>query len=223
MLHLINVDTFLNTLSKVVEQRNDLKVTDPPWKTEFMTQVCNVLQLAQVNDEHLRKYGLLPCLKDEQVIFSGPVTTIIQPDGTKTQVKCVEGDRYDAKYGYLLTHFMIAYGMTRTQVGKLLKKIDQDSLDQRTKGFVKMLAKEARQAQRAAQRKQIQEEEDEFEVLVEARSNHLQEVMWQAMQNMVKRTGTCPDCRHFLHTTQTPCVKGYTTPRLNCGAFKGKR
>ena len=184
----------------------------------FINQIMGALDASRASREHLEGIGLLPTIKEEQVIFSGPVTTIIQPDGTKTQVKCAEGDKYDAKYGYLLAHFMIAYGMTRTQVGKLLKKIEQDSIDQRTKGFVKMLAKEARRAQR--KRDQGEEEEDEFEVLTAARNNRLQEVMWQAMQNMIKRSGTCPDCKYYCRVFNVlSCQRGCVTPATDCTLF----
>ena len=62
---------------------------------------------------------------EEQVIFSGPATILVAPDGTKTIVKCSGGDTFDPKYGYLLAKFMQSSGFTRTQVAKKLREIER--------------------------------------------------------------------------------------------------
>ena len=41
-------------------------------------------------------------LKPERVIYNDPATAVIWSDGSKTVVKCHEGDAYDKREGFLL-------------------------------------------------------------------------------------------------------------------------
>lgn len=48
----------------------------------------------------------------EKVIFNDPATIVIWKDGTKTVVKCQEGDVYDKKIGFLLAIAKKYFGNT---------------------------------------------------------------------------------------------------------------
>ena len=67
----------------------------------------------------------LPQAHEDQVIFSGPTTILIAPDGTKTIVKCSKDDTFSPSYGYLLCKYMQSSGKTRTQVSKQLRKVEK--------------------------------------------------------------------------------------------------
>ena len=48
----------------------------------------------------------------EKVIYNDPATIVIWNDGTKTVVKCHEGDRYDPEKGFLLCCAKKLFGNT---------------------------------------------------------------------------------------------------------------
>lgn len=56
----------------------------------------------------------------KEVIFNNPATIIVWQDGTKTVVKCQDGDRYDKEKGFLLCYLKGVVG-NKT----LLKELDR--------------------------------------------------------------------------------------------------
>lgn len=56
----------------------------------------------------------------KQVIFNNPATIILWADGTKTVVKCKDGDKYDKQTGFLMCYLKGIVG-NKT----LLKEIDK--------------------------------------------------------------------------------------------------
>lgn len=218
MYMLIDSKKFLGFLKRIVDERANSDAAEV-WDTDFIEQIENVLIASRMPLEKMQNHGLLPSIKDERVVFSGPVTTVIQPDKSKTSVRCAEGDEYDAKYGYLLAHFMIAYGMTRTQVSKLLQKVEKDALRQHIKARDRAQVRREAAAERVVIKKQKQAEIDEIEVLEAARENYLQRITWWAVKGMLKRTNACPQCQRYYCLPNTPCTEGRPTPQLNCSSF----
>lgn len=61
--------------------------------------ITNVLK--QIYGDVFQEYpSILPEIKD--VIFNNPATIILWKDGTKTVVKCGEGDKYDPEKGFAM-------------------------------------------------------------------------------------------------------------------------
>lgn len=58
--------------------------------------------------ECLIEYGTVPivydtrCVRPEKVIYNDPATIVFWSDGTKTVVRCHEGDVFDRREGFLL-------------------------------------------------------------------------------------------------------------------------
>lgn len=61
------------------------------------------------------------CLKTEKVIFHDPATIVYWEDGTKSVVKCSEGDKYDPEKGFALAVAKKVYG-SYTNFEKQMKK-----------------------------------------------------------------------------------------------------
>ncbi len=57
----------------------------------------------------------------KEVIFNDPATIVIWGDGTKTVVKCTEGDAYDPRLGFLLCVAKRHFGNT----GRYLKVMER--------------------------------------------------------------------------------------------------
>ena len=58
----------------------------------------------------------------EKVIFNGPATIVMWSDGTKTVVKCQEGDEYSKQTGLLMCVFKKAFG-AKNDLEKMLNKL----------------------------------------------------------------------------------------------------
>lgn len=58
----------------------------------------------------------------EKVIFNGPATIIIWKDGTKTVVKCMDGDDYDREKGFMMAIIEYLLGGTKGDVKRFFKK-----------------------------------------------------------------------------------------------------
>lgn len=75
-------------------------------------------------------------LKPEKVIFHGPATIAIWPDGTKTVVKCQNGDDYDAEKAIALVYLKKLYGTNKSKSNYLDNLIkDVEIVDQKAKSI----------------------------------------------------------------------------------------
>ena len=61
----------------------------------------------------------------KDIKFSGPATIVFWKDGTKTVVKCQEGEHYDPKDGIEYALFKKIAGGTSNQASKMAKKYDE--------------------------------------------------------------------------------------------------
>lgn len=61
----------------------------------------------------------------DRVIFDGPATITFWPDGTKTVVKCADGDHYDKRIAILWCFMKKMFG-NNTQVNKMLDNLIED-------------------------------------------------------------------------------------------------
>lgn len=59
------------------------------------------------------------------VIFNGPATIVQWEDGTKTVVKCKDGDYYDPEKGFMMAMLEKMYG-SKTKVKKILTAVTED-------------------------------------------------------------------------------------------------
>ena len=76
---------------------------------------------------HLIKFRL-KTYDIKRVIFSNPATIIIWKDGTKTIVKCHEGDTYDALKGVALCYMKKVCGSKFHKIMKeSLKEIEEET------------------------------------------------------------------------------------------------
>lgn len=62
----------------------------------------------------------------ERVIFNGPATIVFWTDGTKTVVKCADGENYDKRVAILWAIAKNMFGNS-TRVNKMLDKIIEDT------------------------------------------------------------------------------------------------
>ena len=68
-------------------------------------------------------YGRRSSFPDiEKVIFNGPATVVMWSDGTKTVVKCQEGDEYSKQTGLLMCVFKKAFG-AKNDLEKMLNEL----------------------------------------------------------------------------------------------------
>lgn len=75
-------------------------------------------------------------LKPEKIIFNGPATIAIWPDGTKTVVKCQENDIYDAEKAIALVYLKKLYGTNKSKSNYLDNLIkDVEIVDQKAKSI----------------------------------------------------------------------------------------
>ena len=58
----------------------------------------------------------------KKVIFNGPATVVIWLDGTKTVVKCMEGDIYDPEKALMMCIMERLLGGSKMEVKRLFKK-----------------------------------------------------------------------------------------------------
>lgn len=64
-------------------------------------------------------------LEIEKVIYNDPATVILWTDGSKTVVKCQEGDAYDPQKGFLLCVFKKYFGDNKGNYNNIIKKYCQ--------------------------------------------------------------------------------------------------
>lgn len=77
------------------------------------------------NEAYMRQYHTI-----KKVIFSGPATIVIWMDGTKTIVKCMEGDIYDQEKALMMCIMERLLGGSKMEVKRFFKKwIPEDSND----------------------------------------------------------------------------------------------
>lgn len=83
----------------------------------------NPVSLGSAFDEFIKKligeYAMKPEIK--KVIFNNPATVILWKDGTKTVVKCQEGDTFDKEKGFALAYLKKLLGNDNT-FNKVIKK-----------------------------------------------------------------------------------------------------
>lgn len=87
-----------------VKEFNPLEYSESTWApAELKAEVVleNMARAACKNEKYRLGGGLLVAKK---VIFNPPATIVIWEDGTKTIVKCMEGDGYDAEKGLALCY-----------------------------------------------------------------------------------------------------------------------
>lgn len=73
-----------------------------------------------------RRRELVPYFP-EKVIFHDPATIVLWGDGTKTVVKCSEGDTYDPEKGYMLCYLKKLMGKNYYKyISKTVKKYKED-------------------------------------------------------------------------------------------------
>ena len=87
------------------------------------------------NDEHLPSitvttFGTGPCFPDEipvvkRIIFHDPATIVFWQDGTKTVVKCMEGEPYSKYYGFVCALAKKIYG-SNAKITKLIKQFSEE-------------------------------------------------------------------------------------------------
>ncbi len=66
-------------------------------------------------------------LTPRDVIYSGPATVVLWDDGTKTVVKCAEGDVYDPTKAYLEAFYRKATGWSKSRCRRELGRITSDA------------------------------------------------------------------------------------------------
>ena len=74
---------------------------------------------SQINNLHKNPFEAMP--KIEKVIFNPPATIVLWRDGTKTIVKCQDGDEFDWEKGLAMAYVKRAFNNERTYYG-LFKK-----------------------------------------------------------------------------------------------------
>lgn len=124
------------------KQKDDLPFSDP---NEHVPNGCAMKEIARRMNEHFR----LPFM--HRVIFSGPATTILWYDGTKTTVKASEGQQYDRYAGFCACVVKKLFGSTST-AKKLMDSCDAD------------LARKAWEAEQEKAREQRRREEEDRRV-----------------------------------------------------------
>lgn len=77
----------------------------------------------QIDNLHKNPFEAMP--KIEKVIFNPPATIVQWKDGTKTVVKCQDGDNFDWEKGLAMAYVKRAYNNERTYYG-LFKKNEPD-------------------------------------------------------------------------------------------------
>ena len=124
---------------------DDLPFSDP---NEHVPNGCAMKEIARRMKEDLDSFRL-PFIR--RVIFSGPATTIIWLDGTKTTVKASEGQQYDRYAGFCACVVKKLFGSTST-AKKLMDSCDAD------------LARKAWEAEQEKAREQRRREEEDRRV-----------------------------------------------------------
>lgn len=84
-------------------------------------------------------------IRIHEVIFSGPATIVLWSDGTKTIVKCTEGDKMDYEVGIAMCTLKKLLGESYPYFKKHARKLAEEKKDEELKkklhGYVKELKK----------------------------------------------------------------------------------
>lgn len=73
----------------------------------------------------VRPAGLIADLKVEKVIFNDPATIVFWNDGSKTVVKCGEGETFDEEKGFAIACTKKMFGNNHIYYGKMQKAIEK--------------------------------------------------------------------------------------------------
>lgn len=93
--------------------------------SDFWDAMCYAENDVKVLKETLNSlYGISSIFKYKKIIFNNPATIIIWNDGTKTVVKCQNGDNFDPEKGVALCFMKKALGNTGNFNNILKKSIE---------------------------------------------------------------------------------------------------
>lgn len=103
-----NVHGLMNTYKVIIRIKDDPSVFDK--------------LLKRITEPSNRTFCVLPGIKD--VVFNCPATIVFWEDGTKTVVKCMEGDIFNPEHGFAMAVLKKLYGTEDKSNGyrKLVKK-----------------------------------------------------------------------------------------------------
>ena len=87
----------------------------------------------------------------ENVVYSGPVTTVRWSDKTLTVVRCAEGDDFDGEKALLIAYFRKITGKSKHQASKFLKETTLKAEQNEIKVLVKKERKRVEKARKAAE------------------------------------------------------------------------
>ncbi len=81
------------------------------------------------------KYSIIDLKKPEikQIIFNGPATIVYWKDGSKTVVKCSEGDTFDPEVGIMMTTLKKIFGDDYPKYKNSVKKAYDNAIWQKKK------------------------------------------------------------------------------------------
>ena len=109
---------------------------------ESEERLFNVLLERAIKKNHIEK--LLEInneIKIDRVIFSGPATIVFWHDGTKTVVKCTEGDKMDYEVGIAMCTLKKLLGDSyihyKKHVKELVKETKEAEMKKKLHGYVK--------------------------------------------------------------------------------------
>ena len=86
----------------------------------------------------------------DHIIFDKTATIVFWKDGTKTVVKCMDGDAFDPEKGVLMAFYQKVMGGSKTKTNKEFKKLVSDAYSASYKKMQKKLEKEAKKHNKIA-------------------------------------------------------------------------
>lgn len=93
---------------------------DPDWVPEYVDEKENNEMPPKENQDVRFKYTYIPPMyQPKQVIYNPPATIVFWKDGTKTIVKCSEGDIYNKYFGFCAALAKKLYG-NNNRVNKIV-------------------------------------------------------------------------------------------------------
>jgi len=97
------------------------------------------LELTEALDDFQKFVGDLinpyVCPQIDRVIYNDPATIILWKDGTKTVVKCMEGEEYDPEKGFAMAVLKKLFGES---YGKIMKEFVKPELRKRERASEQM-------------------------------------------------------------------------------------
>lgn len=79
----------------------------------------------KIYDSPIQKMNMYSDLKVEKVIFNNPATIVFWNDGSKTVVKCGEGETFDEEKGFAIACTKKMFGNNHIYYGKMQKAIEK--------------------------------------------------------------------------------------------------